>query len=93
MTVIDEGQGGNCINGGKKISYGTDANSNGALDSSEVAGTTYLCELSSSGSGSGSSSSSSSSCSVDGADPNSMIILSCLADPHQGVEPDLRPYG
>nr|MCS5575739.1 hypothetical protein [Pseudomonadales bacterium] len=74
VTAVDEGKGGNCINGGKKISYGTDANSNGALDSSEVSGTTYLCELSSSGSGSGSGSSSSSSCSVNGADPNSMNI-------------------
>ena len=43
MSTTDEPAGSNCTDGGKKLTWGLDANGNGKLDSSEVTGTTYLC--------------------------------------------------
>ena len=44
LTAISpEAAGANCAQGGQRVTIGTDANGNGALDSAEVTGTRYLC--------------------------------------------------
>jgi OmcA/MtrC family decaheme c-type cytochrome len=43
VVTSPEASGTNCANGGSRIEYGLDANSNGVLDASEVRGTTYAC--------------------------------------------------
>lgn len=43
VATVAEAQGPNCANGGTKITSGTDANKNGALDSSEISTTSYVC--------------------------------------------------
>lgn len=42
-TIVTEVSGGNCGNGGVKISYGLDLNGNSILDTNEVSSTTYVC--------------------------------------------------
>ena len=44
MSTEVESSGSNCTNGGKKINYGIDDNSDGTLASSEVDGSTYVCD-------------------------------------------------
>jgi len=43
VAVTDEPAGSNCLNGGKKIETGLDANSNGTLDPLEISSTDYVC--------------------------------------------------
>lgn len=47
LAINDESAGSNCAAGGKKITSGLDANSNGTLDSGEVSATAYVCNGSS----------------------------------------------
>ncbi|MDX1253589.1 MAG: DUF1566 domain-containing protein [Gammaproteobacteria bacterium] len=42
-TTSAEPSGVNCTNGGTRVEAGIDANSNGALDATEISTTTYLC--------------------------------------------------
>jgi hypothetical protein len=42
-AIIEEAAGGNCSNGGLKITTGLDANANGTLDAAEVSSTKYAC--------------------------------------------------
>ena len=43
VIVVDEPTGDNCANGGSKVSFGYDNNSNGMLDVTEVTTSTYIC--------------------------------------------------
>jgi hypothetical protein len=43
VNLEEEPPGDNCENGGTAVSYGTDNNGDGILDSDEVDGTTYIC--------------------------------------------------
>jgi len=43
MSVENESSGSNCTSGGKKVNYGIDDNSDGTLASTEVDGSTYIC--------------------------------------------------
>lgn len=43
LTMSPEAAGANCASGGRKLSSGLDANSNGTLDASEVSATSYVC--------------------------------------------------
>ncbi|MDH4276016.1 MAG: hypothetical protein OEW08_13360, partial [Gammaproteobacteria bacterium] len=43
LAIVTEPVGGNCRNGGKKITAGLDSNSNGILDSTEITTTQYIC--------------------------------------------------
>jgi hypothetical protein len=43
VSVTDEPAGVNCANGGVRIDSGPDTNANGAIDSSEITTTKYVC--------------------------------------------------
>ena len=43
LYTLDEPSGDNCANGGTKIVYGIDVNSDGVLSDSEIDNSTYIC--------------------------------------------------
>lgn len=51
VAVVAEAAGSNCANGGSKVTAGADGDRDGALDSSEVASTSYICNGSTGGDG------------------------------------------
>ena len=43
LYTLDEPSGNNCTNGGIKIVYGIDINSDGVLSDSEISNSTFVC--------------------------------------------------
>ena len=44
VLVEDEPSGSNCVNGGKKVSFGYDSNESGVLEPTEVSTSTFICD-------------------------------------------------